>query len=406
MIEAKTTRELAGFDLRDLPDEFYENPFSYYHGLREQTPVRLMPDGSILLTRHRDLGRVYRDTAIFSSDKKKAFKPAFGDSLLFEHHTSSLVFNDPPLHTRVRKAIVGALAPRALQPLEQQVRELVDQLLADIEQGSIFDAVADFSSLIPIRIIGDLLMIPQDRREPLRDWSLAILGALEPAISKVQFDLGCRSVEEFLEYLEELVERRKAEMTDSDDDILSRLIREVPDGILHRELLQNCIFLLNAGHETTTNVIASGILLLSKKPPILQQLKENPSLWPKAVEEILRMESPNQLGNRQATTDFEIDGVTYGQGTQITLSIGAANRDPTVFDNPDEFQLDRGKNPHFAFAQGPHLCAGLTVARIEARIALAAIFARYPRLHVDGTIIRARRARFRGFDYLPIRAAQ
>lgn len=400
--------DLDGFDLRDLPDVFYENPFPIYRQIRERTPVRTMPDGSLFLTRHRDLGRIYRDTETFSSDKKIEFKPKFGDSLLFEHHTSSLVFNDPPLHTRVRRAIVGALAPRALLPLEGQVEAYVAQLITDIQPETSFDAVTQFASLIPIQIIGDLLSVPQDAREPLRDWSLAILGALEPVISPEQFDLGCKAVGEFLEYLEELVAQRRADMVDSDDDILSRLIRDVdvPDGILHQEMLQNCIFLLNAGHETTTNVITSGMLLLTKLPDVVAQLQQEPDLWPAAVEEILRLESPNQLGNRRAVAEFEIDGRTYDAGTRITLCMGGANRDPEVFDDPDRFKLDRGKNAHFAFAGGPHLCAGLTVARIEARVALSGIFRAFPKLHVDGEIMRAKRARFRGFDVLPMRAAK
>jgi len=346
--------DLDGFDLRDLPDVFYENPFPIYRQIRERTPVRTMPDGSLFLTRHRDLGRIYRDTETFSSDKKIEFEPKFGDSLLFEHHTSSLVFNDPPLHTRVRRAIVGALAPRALMPLEGQVEAYVAQLITDIQPETSFDAVTQFASLIPIQIIGDLLSVPQDARDPLRDWSLAILGALEPVISPEQFDLGCKAVGEFLEYLEELVAQRRADMVDSDDDILSRLIRDVdvPDGILHHEMLQNCIFLLNAGHETTTNVITSGMLLLTKLPDVVAQLQQEPDLWPVAVEEILRLESPNQLGNRRAVCEFEIDGQTFDAGTRITLCMGGANRDPEVFDDPDRFKLDRGKNAHFAFAGG------------------------------------------------------
>lgn len=397
---------VSDFDLKNLPDSFYKDPFPVYHQLRSEAPVLQLPDGSLFLTRHADLDRIYRDTKTFSSDKKIEFEPKFGDSPLFDHHTTSLVFSDPPLHTRVRKAIVGALAPRALKPLEPQVADVVDGLLDKIEPGSVFDGVEDFASLLPIQIVGDLLCVPENARDDLRDWSLAILGALEPAISDEQFEAGNRAVREFLVYLEDLVAQRRRDMRDSDDDILSRLIRDidVEDGLLHHEVLQNCIFILNAGHETTTNLISSGALILSRRRTLIRQLREEPTLWPTAVEEILRYESPNQLGNRRAVEPFEIDGKTYPAGTQITLCIGAANRDPAIFENPDLFSLERGRIAHFAFAGGPHLCAGLTVARIEGRIALAKLFGRFPNLEVVGDYTRSKRARFRGFDNLPLRA--
>ncbi len=405
-IEMASPETLDGFDLRRLPDAFYDNPFPFYHRMRRDTPVRRMPDGSILLTRHADLDRIYRDTKTFSSDKKIEFKPKFGDSLLYEHHTTSLVFNDPPLHTRVRRAIVGALAPRALKPLEPQVERIVDRLIADIEPGSEFDAVEQFAMHLPIEIIGDLLCVPREEREPLRNWSLAILGALEPEIPREKFDRGNRAVEEFLVYLKELVSRRRAEMTSSDDDILSRLIRDVDaeDGLMYEELLHSCVFILNAGHETTTNLIASGVNMLCEMPETTAKLNADPSVWPVAIEEILRLESPNQLGNRRAVERFEIDGEPFDAGTQITLCIGAANRDPAVFEYPDSFRLDRGRFTHFAFAGGPHLCAGMTVARIEGRIALSKIFSAFPHMRRKRPATRSRRARFRGFDHLPMRA--
>ena len=398
---------LDSFDLRNLPDSFFEDPFPTYHLARAKKPVLQLPDnGGIFLTRHRDLGRIYKDTATFLSDKKQEFKPKFGDGALYDHHTTSLVFNDPPLHTRVRKTIVGALAPRALKPLEPQVREYVDGMLDGINTDDCFDAVGEFASLLPIRVIGEMLSIPEDERGPLRDWSLTILGALEPAISDEKLHHGNLVVTDFLEFLEDIVQRRKLEMRDEDDDLLSRLIRVVEgnDGLLHHEMLHSCIFLLNAGHETTTNLIASGMLLLSQLPEVVSELNERPELWTKAVEEILRLESPNQLGNRRASKEFEIDGENFPAGTLITLCIGGANRDPEVFEKPDEFILDRGRFTHFAFAGGAHLCAGLSVARIEAQVALSKIFKKFPNLRVEGKVIRAKRARFRGFDALPMKA--
>ena len=402
------------FDLTRLPDDFIDNPHPHYAALRERDPVYEMPGGGLFLSRHADLVRIYKDRKTFSSDKKIEFYPKFGDSLLYQHHTTSLVFNDAPLHTRVRRAIAGALAPRAIAGMDVVVQQLVDRLIEDLaarqQAGKPIDAVAHFAQNIPIEVIGNLLAIPRAEREPLRDWSLAILGALEPEISQQQFDAGESAVREFLAYLEALVARRRAEDLEAASDIMARLIRETFEAgedanLLPHELLQNCIFILNAGHETTTNLICSGIFLLAQRPQIVAQLAANSDLWPAAIEEILRMESPNQLGNRRAVADFEMGGKIWPSGTLITLGMGAANRDPAMFDHPDEFRLDRGDNQHLAFAGGVHVCAGNSIARIEGQIALASLFRRWPGLRVEGGMRRSPRVRFRGFECMPLTLA-
>jgi cytochrome P450 len=402
------------FDLTRLPDDFIDDPHPHYAALRAREPVYEMPGGGLFLSRHADLVRVYKDRRTFSSDKKIEFFPKFGDSLLYQHHTTSLVFNDAPLHTRVRRAIAGALAPRAIAGMDVVVQQLVDQLIEDLatrhQAGKPVDAVAHFAQNIPIEVIGNLLAIPRAEREPLRDWSLAILGALEPEISQQQFDEGESAVREFLAYLEALVARRRAEGLEDSGDIMARLIRETGEAgedtnLLPHELLQNCIFILNAGHETTTNLICSGIFLLAQRPQIVAQLADNPDLWAAAIEEILRMESPNQLGNRRAVADFEMGGRSWPAGTLITLGMGAANRDPAMFDQPDEFRLDRGDNQHLAFAGGVHVCAGNSIARIEGQIALASLFRRWPDLQVGDGMRRSPRVRFRGFEVMPLALA-
>ena len=178
-------RELAaGFDLEKLTPEFYADPYPTYRALRENEPVKRLPNGSYFLTRYDDLVTAYKNTKLFSSDKKKEFAPKYGDSPLYEHHTTSLVFNDPPAHTRVRRLIMGALSPRAIAGMEPDLIALVDRLLDALAAKGSFDLIEDFASAIPIEVIGNLLDVPHDEREPLRDWSLAILGALEPVISR------------------------------------------------------------------------------------------------------------------------------------------------------------------------------------------------------------------------------
>lgn len=398
------TRELAaGFDIEKLTAEFYADPYPVYRALREHEPVKRMPNGSYFLTRYDDLVSAYKNTRIFSSDKKKEFAPKYGASLLYEHHTTSLVFNDPPAHTRVRRLIMGALSPRAIAEMEPDLIALVDRLLDALAAKGNVDLIDDFAAAIPIEVIGNLLDVPRKEREPLRDWSLAILGALEPVISAEAFARGNKAVKDFLEYLEILVARRRTKPGNPDRDVLTRLIQGEDNGerLTEKELLHNCIFLLNAGHETTTNLIGNGLVALSRHPTQKKRLIEHPELIKTAVEEVLRYESSNQLGNRMTTEQVELGGVTLAAGTSVTLCIGAANRDPHQFADPENFDIGRTPNRHLAFATGAHQCAGMALARLEGAIAISQFLARFPAYAPNGEPVRGGRARFRGFLKVP-----
>jgi cytochrome P450 len=397
-------RELAAdFDIERLTPEFYADPYPTYRALREYEPVKLMPNGSWFLTRYDDLVGAYKNTKLFSSDKKKEFAPKYGASLLYEHHTTSLVFNDPPAHTRVRRLIMGALSPRAILAMEPDLVALVDRLLETIALKGDIDLIDDFASAIPIEVIGNLLDVPQAEREPLRGWSLAILGALEPVISAEVFARGNKAVGDFLAYLAILVGRRRTRPGNPERDVLTRLIQGEDNGehLSERELLHNCIFLLNAGHETTTNLIGNGLVALSGNPKQKERLIENPELIKTAVEEILRFESSNQLGNRMTTAHVELGGVKLASGTPVTLCIGAANRDPVQFADPDTLDLGRTPNRHLAFGTGAHQCAGMALARLEGAIAISRFLARFPSFALKGPPVRGGRARFRGFLSVP-----
>jgi cytochrome P450 len=218
-MEAVRAQEIAHtLDLRALPADFLDNPYPVYAALREAEPFKRMPDGSYFLTRHADLLAVYRDAKVFSSDKQVEFGPKYnhppfteppyttpgGVAPLFEHHTNSLVFNDTPRHTRVRRLIMGALTRRAIEAMEPGLVKLVDSLLDKIEAPGGGDLIEDFASAIPVEIIGNLLDVPHTDREPLRGWSLAILGALEPSLTPEQEALGNHSVNEFLAFLRDV----------------------------------------------------------------------------------------------------------------------------------------------------------------------------------------------------------
>jgi cytochrome P450 len=402
---------VRSFDLARLSPAFLEDPYPTYRILRERAPVHRLPDGSLFLTRYDDLVTVYHDSSRWCSDKRVDFKPKFGDSLLYEHHTTSLVFNDPPVHTRVRKLLAPVFTPRALKALEPRIDALVDRLLDNAAERGTLDIIDDFAAAIPVQLIGDLLGVPQDERGPLRRWSLAILGALEPVLTQERFDAGVSSVAEFKAYLAALVARRKGDRRGDGREILSLLIdasefaRDAANGgerLSELELIHNCIFLLNAGHETTTNLIGNSVDLLLRHPDARRELAEHPELIGTAIEEFLRMESSNQLGNRRATTDNELGGVAVPAGSYVHLCIGAANRDPAQFPLPDRMDIGRSPNRHLAFGLGIHACAGMSLARMEAKIAIGKLIARFKVIERAGNVVRGGRARFRGFLHLPV----
>jgi cytochrome P450 len=415
MHEARAREIAASFDLRTLPADFLANPYPVYAVLRETDPVRRMPDGSCFLTRHADLIAVYRDAQTFSSDKQIEFAPKYGaDSPLYEHHTHSLVFNDPPLHTRVRKLIMGALTRRAIAGMEPGLITLVDSLLDAIAAQGGGDLIEDFAAAIPVEIIGNLLGVPMADRGPLRGWSLAILGALEPVLTPQQEALGNQSVTDMLAYLRDLVAERRQRPGNPEHDVLTRLIQgeDSGDRLSEVELLQNCVFLLNAGHETTTNLIGNALLTLQEMPGaragLLADLERHAgdaaateSVLTLAVDEFLRFESSNQLGNRRALKSAQVGGVDLPEGALVTLCIGAANRDPAIYAAPESLDLRREGNKHLAFGFGIHQCAGLSLARLEGRIAVGRFLQRFPGYRLTEAPTRGGRARFRGFLNAP-----
>ncbi len=419
MSKARAQEIVATFDLRALPPDFYANPYPVYDVLRETSPVRLMPDGSYFLTRHADLVSVYRDAPTFSSDKKVEFEPKYGAaSPLFAHHTTSLVFNDPPLHTRVRKLIMGALTRRAIADMEPSLIALVDSLLDAIQIKGGGDLIEDFASAIPVEVIGNLLGVPHADRAPLRGWSLAILGALEPKLTPEQEALGNRSVTEFTDYLKTLVAERRKHPGNPEHDVLTRLIGEEQTGekLSEAELLQNCVFILNAGHETTTNLIGNALVALTEHPDAKAELLSKQELLAPdsigleaylnpVIDEFLRFEPSNQLSNRRAVIDTRIGGISIAAGSLLTLCIGAANRDPAQFEQPNELLLERSNNRHLSFGLGIHQCAGMSLARLEGRIAIGRFLQRFPNYRLTEPPTRGGRARFRGFLCAPFAIA-
>jgi len=401
MISAAAVRD---FQLTRVPPAFLDDPYPWYAALREHDPVHTLEGGGVFLSRYEDALAVYRCPHA-SSDKKEEFRPKLGASPLYEHHTTSLVFNDPPLHTRVRRIILGALNQKAIARMEGDVLRLVDRLLEQMAAKGSIDFIDDFAAQIPIEVIGNLLDIPHAERGPLRGWSVAILSGLEPRLTPQMLEAGNRAVTEFIACLKVLIEARRKAPGDYESDVLTRLIQGEKDGekLSDQELHHQCIFLLNAGHETTTNLIGNGMWLLLKNPGELARLRADPSLVPGAIEEMLRYDGPIQLNNRRLTAPLTLSGKALPRDTLITIGIGAANHDPAQFADPERFDVGRKPNRHVAFGQGDHACAGMNVARMEGRIALARLLARFPKIELNGAPERDRRIRFRGLRRLPLR---
>ncbi len=395
---------LQSFSLAAPPAGFVADPYPFYAELRRASPVHALGGGSWLLTRHADVLAAYRSPHV-SSDKQREFAPRLGvGTPIYEHHTTSLVFNDPPLHTRVRRLLMGALNQRAIQRMEAGVTALVARLLDSLATQPEPDLIEHFAAQIPVEVIGNLLAVPHAERGPLREWSLAILSALEPAPSATLLVRANTAVSDFTAYLRGLVAQRRQQPGDPDADVLTRLIQgDSEGGLSEAELLHNCVFLLNAGHETTSNLIGNGMHTLLTHPSQLQRLVTEPALITSAVEELLRFESPLQLNNRLTTAALTFSGVTLPAGSFITLGIGAANRDEAAFDAPEQLDITRKPNNHLAFGQAAHACSGMNVARLEARLAIGALVARFPRMELNGAPLRDARVRFRGLKQLPVR---
>ena len=393
------------FDLNAISPSFIENPYPTIDILRQESPVHENPDGSVYLTRYQDCLAVYRSRDMLS-DKNEAFGEKFGQCPLLEHHTTSLIFNDPPYHTVVRKLISGAFTPRKLREMEALIETIVDDLLDTIAEQNTIDMVADFGTILPTEIISFMLGIPKEFRQKLRGYSISILGALDPVVSNERMHAGNQAVSEFSDILNDLINfRRENPDSAQQGEVLESLIFGEHEGrkLDQKELIQNCIFLLNAGHETTTSLVSNSVSLFLDHPAQHRKLLNDPTLIDGAVEECLRVESPLQIGNRQGATDFTFGDHRISKGTYIHTSIAGANRDPSVFADPHKFDIERKNNKHIAFITGIHVCLGATLARMEGRIALGKLLTRFPNMQRDGDAERLPLARFRGFTRLPVK---
>ena len=387
---------IESFDLYNPPAGFIDNVYKYYNLLREKSPIHKNSDGSYVLTTYKDIVGVYRNFKIWSSDKKTEFGAKFGSSPLFEHHTSSVVFVDPPDHTRIRRIFQKAFTPKSILGLEKDINKLVDSYLVMMHDKKKFDFVSDFSFRLPVDVVCSVLGIPSEDRHLIRDWAHKILGALEPKLTPKQLDEGSSAVINFKQYLKDQIKFRKTHKDiNKANEILSLLIEAEGLKLSETELLHQCIFMLNAGHETSTNMLSHGLNELINHRDQYKLLQKEPKRIEKAIDEILRFQPPIQINNRRCLEATMLGDVIMPEGTTVHMIIAGANRDPLQFFEPEIFDISRSPNRHLSFGLGIHICAGINLARVEAKVAFLSLMSSFKEIKLSQKPKIANRIRFR-----------
>ena len=394
---------IESFDLYNPPSDFINNVYKYYNLLREKSPIHKNSDGSYILTRYKDLVGVYRNFKVWSSDKRSEFGAKFGSSPLFEHHTTSVVFVDPPDHTRIRKIFQQAFTPKSILSLERNINKLVDSYLVIMHEKKKFDFVSDFSFRLPVDVVCSVLGVPSEDRHLIRDWAHKILGALEPKLTHKQFNEGSSAVINFKQYLKDQIKFRKTHKDiNKANEVLSLLIEAEGLELSETELLHQCIFMLNAGHETSTNMLSHGLNELINHRDLYKSLQKEPGRIDTAIDEILRFQPPIQINNRRCLEKTKLGDVVVPEGTSVHMIIAGANRDPLQFFKPETFDISRSPNRHLSFGLGIHICAGINLARVEAKVAFQSLMSSFREINLLKKPKIANRIRFREIKEMQI----
>ncbi|WP_420607322.1 cytochrome P450 [Novosphingopyxis sp.] len=394
------------FDLFSVNPDYFIDPEPYRAALRDHSPIHQNRDGSVLLTRYADVVEIWRDTTGLV-DKSEQFRGRFGDGPLLEHHTSTMLFRDPPDHDRLRAIVKPFFSNRSVVRLEEMIGRLVDQTLDEIADKGEFDFVSEFAFQIPIKVICNILGVPISDALTIHKMGQAILFPLNPNASREEITHGHKQAQAFKDYLAPHVGRTRAMSTiDPQENIICAMIAAERGGekISDDEILHMCILMLNGGHETTTNLMGVATHYLLDAPDQLADLRQNPEVISTGIEELLRLVSPIQLQGRRTTRRVEISSGAVEADTEVVLSPGSANRDPRFFEDADRMNLRRRRNQHVTFGAGIHSCVGMPLARLEASTALPRFFGRFSSIERAGPHEFNRNLRFRGLRTLPLRA--
>ena len=399
-------RLLSGVAYNPLSSRMAQDPYPIYADIRRRSPVhrsRLM--NAWLFTRHADVDAILRDQRNFGSDPRNGKLTARQQAMLPPPQEFTLLFLDPPDQRRLRALVSKAFTSRAINALESRIRTITSSLLDDIADPGGFDLMAAVAQPLPVIVVAEMLGVPLQDRAQFKAWSVQRARLLEPTVNPHDRKIAQVATSGFDAYFRKIIAARRAQLR---DDILSALVHaeEEGDQLTERETLNMLRLLLIAGNETTTNLIGNGMLALLRNPSQLQRLRQDPSLIPTAVEELLRYDSPVQATFRRALADCEVNGFKVRKRDSIVVLVGAANRDPDAFEDPDRLDVGRANRPHLSFGRGIHNCLGAALARLEGRIVFEMLLERFPEIGLTDKRPRFRNGVvLRGLQSLPLRCA-
>jgi pimeloyl-[acyl-carrier protein] synthase len=387
-----------------LMPEFHSNPYPFYRALREEDPVHLSPLGFWVCTRYDDAVMILRDPRFGREGMAKLMEARLG----LTQDTSrarDMLFQDPPDHTRLRALVSRAFTPRVVEVMRPHIQEIVDGLLNRVGGARAMDVIEDLAYPLPVTVICEMLGVPAADQDIFKTWSTDIARSLDAAILPADSDAIPRGRDARLglaDYFRSLIATRRK---DPKPDLLSALIAAEEEGnkLSEGELVSTCMLLLIAGHETTVNLIGNGLLALLQHPDQLRALRDDPGLIQTGVEELLRFDGPVQRTGRMTTAEVEIGDKRIPRDAVVVSVIGAANRDPKQFADPDRLDVSRKDNRHIAFGFGIHFCLGAPLARLEGQIALGTLLRRMPKLALVSDVPKWRESStLRGLKSLPV----
>ena len=386
---------------------FRANPYPYYQALRTHEPVHTTAFGMVVLTRYEDVSTTLK-SADFSRDIEKYSTQASSEARQArrdrqESRTKSILNLDPPDHTRLRRIVSKSFTPSAMERLRPRIQQLVDKVLDNAQDAGHIELIDDLAFPVPFQVISDLLDMPTDRSVELREWSQIITNSLEPTATDEELVRSEEAIAQLVPYLTTIIEHRRKHLS---DDMLSSLITAEESGeqMTTEELMAFVVLLYIAGHETTVNLIGNGTLALLNNPE-QQAIVHNIGLAQSHIDELLRFDGPVQHTVRVplVPVHYMVDSeqITVQPGTMVLTSLGGANHDPSMFENPNDLNLNRpNSNRHMAFASGIHYCLGASLAKLETEIAIGSLIKRFAQIEIVGTPSWRDRLTIRGVNQL------
>jgi cytochrome P450 len=389
-----------------LSPEFIRDPYPSYRALRDYDPMWRSPFGYLVSSRHADVAFILRDKRFgkeFAGRMRKRYGEKAMDEPVMRAMSLWMLSQDPPDHTRLRGLVVKAFTARRIEEMRPRIQEIVDRTLDRVAPQGSMDLIDDFAFRLPVTVICDMLGIPDEDRDRFFEGSRAGSRLLDPIpLSRAELDEANERNAAAQDYFRRLFELRRRE---PGDDLTTQLIRAEEDGqkLTEEELIANIYLLFGAGHETTVNLIGNGLLALHRNPDQLKLLRDQPALIGNAIEEFLRYDSSVQLTNRAALDDVSVGGAEIKKGDAVLCLLGAANRDPEVYPDPDRLDIARPKINPMSFGGGIHFCLGAQLARIEGEVAISTLLRRFPGLTLDDPEHPEWRQSFalRGLKHLP-----